>query len=403
MRTLAIIAEYNPFHLGHKLHLDKSKKITGATHTVAIMSSSFVQRGEPAILDKWTRAKIAVDNGIDLVIELPVVYSLQTAELFAYGAIKILDSTNSIDFLSFGAETNDIGNLNFLANYLISAPNEYHELIRTFLTQGDSYPLAREKSIEILLGAQFKNLIKTSNNILGLEYLKALNKLYSDIKPVSIIREGSNYNDMVPTSSIASATAIRNIIFSKDLNDSKIYLPNETYKELSNISNFNNCDLYLELINYMLINLSKDDKGKYMDLNDDLLNRFISKSNIYTNFDNLIDSLKSKNYTMSRIKRILLHMLLGLTKNDVFEFINSSEEYVRILASNNKGFEILNSIKENSESLIINNFNKSYPTDSEILNKMLSYEVKATNLYNLVLPNKQVNLDYTQTIYTKKS
>lgn len=404
MRTLAIIAEYNPFHLGHKLHLNKSIELTKSTHTVAIMSSSFVQRGEPAILDKWTRAKIAVENGIDLVIELPIVFSLQTAELFSYGAIKILDSTNSVDFLSFGSESNNIELLSELADFLISEPNEYIYLIKSYMKEGLTFPQSREKSISELLGTSYSNILKTSNNILGLEYIKSLKKLSSNIKPITIKREGSNYNDEIASNKFASATSIRNLILGSDINKSINFIPNNTYTNLvQSADNFNYSDKYIDLLNYNLLNLDSSYKNKYMDLNDDILNRFIKCKNFYNSFSELTDILKTKNYTMSRIKRILFHILLDMKKDDIFKFINSSENYVRVLASNNKGFEVLNKIKSTSEVDIITNFNKSYPLKNDLLNEMLDYEIKATNMFNLVLNDRVVHSDFSKNIYIKRS
>lgn len=403
MKTLSVISEYNPFHLGHKLHLEKSMSITNATHSVAIMSSSFVQRGEPSIVDKWKRARMAIDGGFDLVIELPVVYSLQTAELFSYGAVKTLDYTNSIDFLSFGSEE---GNLNLfydIAEILVAEPLEYQKVLLQELKKGLSFPKAREIAINNILGYSSNNILNKSNNILAIEYIKALIKLRSNIKPITITRVGSNYNDDSFTSNIPSATAIRKSILKNGLQSVKNFVPDTTYKILKECEEFNSPDNYLELINYNLLSLNENHKQKYLDINDDLLNRYINNKDYYLSFDELVESLYTKNYTKTRIKRSLFHMLLDMRKDDIFSFINSSDNYIRILASNEKGFEILNKIKENSDTIIINNFSNSYKTNVSIIDKMLDYEIKATNLYNLVLRDKTINEDFTKNLYIKKS
>lgn len=207
-KVLGIIAEYNPFHNGHLYHLETSKKLTDADYTVAIISGNFTQRGSTSIVDKWSKTKMALKNGIDLVIELPVLYSISSAENFADGAIKILNSLGIVDYLSFGAETSDISILNNIANILCSEHEEYKNLLSIELEKGLSFPKARENALldyikntddnvpenKIIDFEKYSKVLSSPNNILGIEYLKALKKYKSSIKPVCISRFATDYN-----------------------------------------------------------------------------------------------------------------------------------------------------------------------------------------------------------------
>ena len=218
--VLGIIAEYNPFHNGHLHHLIESKKITNSDYTIAIMSGNFTQRGEVSIVDKWEKTRMAINNGIDLVIELPTLYAISSAENFASGAIKILNSLGIVDFLSFGSESNDISLLDDIANVLAFEPAQYKTLLSHELARGESFPKARENAVMMYLNdvRRFANVLSSPNNILGIEYLKSLKRQKSKIQPITIKREGAKYNDTkVPHNSrYASATAIRNLCKSTD-------------------------------------------------------------------------------------------------------------------------------------------------------------------------------------------
>lgn len=192
-KVLGIIAEYNPFHNGHLYHLEESKKISGASYTVAVMSGNFTERGNCAVIDKWSRTKMALKNGIDVVIELPLLYSISSAENFAEGAIKILDSLKVVDYLSFGSETSDIKLLDKIADVLYHEPKEYKGILSHELSKGLSFPKARENALMIYLNdiQKFSNVLSSPNNILGIEYLKAMKKLNCSFCPICIPRIGS--------------------------------------------------------------------------------------------------------------------------------------------------------------------------------------------------------------------
>ena len=213
MRVLGIISEYNPLHSGHIYHINASREKTSATHTLCVMSGQFVQRGEPAIADKWARTRMALNAGIDLVLELPVVFSCASAEIFAYGAVRTLHNTGVVDF-KFGSEQGEIGSLWRSASVLYEEPYEFKILLKQFLDEGLSFPAAREKALNSYLRELPENIMDQSNNILAIEYLKALMHFRSSIQPITIKRRGSSYNNTEMASSFSSATAIRNMIHS---------------------------------------------------------------------------------------------------------------------------------------------------------------------------------------------
>lgn len=231
-KILGIISEYNPFHLGHLYHLQESKKIVKPDYTVCVMSGNFVERGDTAIIDKWARSEMALKNGIDLVIELPLVYSISSAENFAMGGIKLLNSLNMNTTISFGSECGEINILNEFAKVLIEEPPEYLSILNHELSLGISYPKARERAILMYLNdvRKYANILSESNNILGIEYLKAIQKQKAKLSAVTIKRKGSKYNSSNLDSLLPSATAIRQGIINGE--NLEKYMPSTSYKIL---------------------------------------------------------------------------------------------------------------------------------------------------------------------------
>ena len=414
MKIAGIITEYNPFHNGHVEHIKKTKKITNSSHIVSVMSGSFVQRGEPAIVDKWTRAKTAIENGVDLVIELPVVYSTQSAELFSYGAISILDSLNIIDSVVFGSESGDIDKLTDISNILSEETALFKKDLKSCLKEGKSYAVSRSIAIEkeLLrknkLDYEIKSLVRGSNNILGIEYLKALNKLDSKIIPSTYKRIGAYYKSIEKDGNIASATGIRNIIKDKNFKSLKSLMPESSYINLLSFKNkygkFNSLDSYSKIISYILTITKKSELIKIFDMEKGLENRILENSKEHLNIDNLISAISSKRYPKTRISRILIHLLLRLTKEEILYIFSQKPKYIRILASNKKGFEIINSIKNNSEIEIINKFSDVNRNIDRISKKILSFEQTATDLYflGLDLPKPLKGMDYLTSPYICK-
>lgn len=335
VKITGIIAEYNPFHNGHKYQIEEARKFSDSI--VSIMSGSFVQRGGIAITDKWTRAQIAINNGVDLVLELPVIYSMNTAQKFASGAVKLLDKTKVIDNLCFGSECGDIKKLSDAAEILLTESKDISAKIKSFLDSGMSYPMAREKAHK---GHIESGILSEPNNILAIEYIKALMKNNSKIKPVTLTRKGTGYHDNFSNGNMASASAIRDMIIKGEKieefvprDDFRIY--DESMLDASVISK--------------LRTMTKGELSNINDVTEGLENRIKDAINFSSSIDELCNNIKTKRYPMSRIRRIVFSALLGITK----DIINEDVNYVRILAMNETGAKILKEIKEKSEFDII--------------------------------------------------
>lgn len=399
MNILGLIVEYNPFHNGHLYHLEKSKEITNATHTVAIMSGNFLQRGEPALFDKYTRAEIAVKNGVDLVIELPTMYACQSAEIFSYGAIATLNSLNTINSICFGSEEGNIDILYTISKILVDEPLEFRSSLKKYLDEGMLYPTARSYALFDYISnnnlldiskERLLSILNSSNNILGLEYIKSLIKLDSDIKPYTITRIASSYNSEDINSNICSATAIRKSL--KEFNDLSLIsnvVPEQTYECLDNKINdkfipmFD--DKYYNLLSSIILR-DKDILNSYFDVNEGIENKIYDNVFTSNSLYSLHESIKSKRYTMTKIKRTLNNILLGITKDDMNKVKDvRSMPYIRVLAFNNRGREILKSIKNNSDITIINKFsNIAFNLDDNIFKTLISYDIKSSNMYNII-------------------
>ena len=403
-KVLGIIAEYNPFHNGHLYHLEQSKKQTGSTYTVAIMSGNFTQRGSTSIIDKWSKAQGAIENGIDLVIELPVLYATSSAENFAEGSIKILDSLKVVDYISFGSENNNIDILNKFADILYQEPKEYNNLLSQELKKGLSYPKARENALMIYLNNPrgYQNILSSPNNILGIEYLKALKKYRSNIKPVSISRYGSNYNDIGYNENIASSTAIRNMIKNNSFEIIRKLVPNSSYSILvQNIQSGHvvpDLSVFEKEIIYNLRKMHISEIVELPDVSEGLEYSIKNAANSCSNLYDFFNIIKSKRYTQTRIQRILLYSLLGITKKDI-AMSKRTQPYVRILGFNQRGQFLLSKIAKNNPRLqIITSVKKFVDTNSnKNLKSMLDKDIFATNVYTIGYEyDSWSNLDYTK-------
>ena len=402
-KVLGIVAEYNPFHNGHLYHLQESKKITDSNYTIAVISGNFTQRGNTSIVDKWEKANMAIKNGVDLVIELPLVYSISSAENFADGAIKILNSLNIVDYISFGAETNNISLLDKIATILYEEPKKYKELLSKNLDLGLSFPKAREIALISYLDnnndKEILDELSKPNNILGIEYLKALKKYKSSISPICVKRFKAGYNDLDVQNNIASASSIRNIILENNFEELKKLIPNVSYDILiKNIENKNyvkDINIFEKQIIYNLRKMSLEEISNLPDVSEGLEHLIKTAAISSNNLNDLINSIKSKRYTLSRINRILLYSLLNISKDD----INLSKEitpYIRILAFNDNGKKLLSAIsKANPNINLVTSVSKFMDncTDNK-LKYLLEKDIFATNVYSLYLNNMKGNMDY---------
>ena len=405
-RVLGIIAEYNPFHNGHLYHIAKSKQETGAQYVVAVISGNFVQRGNTSIVNKWIKAKMALSNGVDLVIELPTIYSISSAENFAEGAIKILNSLGVVDTVSFGMEAKDISTLNNIANVLYTEPKEYVTMLSHELKKGNSFPKARENALMMYLNdiKKYANVMAGSNNILGIEYLKEKKKKKSTIIPIGIKREKVLYNDKYIVDEFASATAIRKMLMTKELDGISKVMPRSSYIQLGeelkighyviDISRFEK-----EII-YMLRRMSIEEIANLPDVSEGLENSIKNAANSCNTLNELVNIIKTKRFTQTRIQRILLYGLLGITKKKM-ETSKKVTPYVRVLGFNNKGKELISEMMRLNPKLNVVTSVKKYidTVANKNLKEMLETDILATNVYTLgYYSDSYANLDYTRKI-----
>ena len=405
-KVLGIIAEYNPFHNGHLYHIAKSKQTTGAEYVIAVISGNFVQRGNTSIVNKWKKARMALLNGVDLVIELPTIYSISSAENFAEGAIKIFNSLGIVDILSFGMETNDISTLNNIANVLYSEPKEYITILSHELKKGYSFPKARENALMMYLNdiKRYANVLSGSNNILGIEYLKAMRKTKSTIIPIGIKREKVLYNDKYIVDEFASATAIRKMLMTKQLNDISKVMPRNSYlilgEELKDGHYCVDLSRFEKEILYTLRRMSAEEISKLPDVSEGLENSIKNAADSCNTLEELINIVKTKRFTQTRIQRILLYALLDIDKKQM-EISKKISPYIRILGFNNKGKELISEMMKINPKLNVVTSVKKYIDSiaNKNLKEMLEKDILATNIYTLgYYSDSYANLDYTNKI-----
>ena len=406
-KVLGIIAEYNPFHNGHLLHLNKSKEETGAKYSICIMSGNFVQRGNTSIVNKWVKTEMALKSGIDLVLELPTVYSISSAENFAEGAIKLLNSLKIVDTVSFGSENSDIDILNRISGILYEEPKQYVEFLNTELKKGFSFPKARENAILLYLNDQkYSNILNQPNNTLAIEYLKALKKYKSHIMPIAIKREKAFYNSNCIVDEYASATAIRNMIINNQFNDIRKVMPRLAYdllmQEIENNQYVIDISKFEKEILYSIRRLSTTDLKKFPEVNEGLENAIKNAANSCNTLAELINIIKSKRYTQTRIQRILVYILLNITQKDMY-ISRKTVPYARILGYSPKGKELISEIYNANPKITLITSVKNFfdSSNNKTYKHMLSKDILATNIYTLAYKNNSVaNLDYTKRIVT---
>jgi len=439
MKILGIITEYNPFHNGHLYHFFKAKEITRADYVVAVMSGNFLQRGEPAIINKWARTKMALNAGVDLIIELPFVFSTQDANGFAFGAVKLLDSLKIIDYLCFGCETDNLDTLYSISNFLDVEPQKYKELIVYNSKNGYEFPKARSQALceyhrvfgieglEKISTSELSKLLKYPNNILALEYIKHLLNLKSKIKPIAIKRIGASYHQKNIKGKISSATSIRNEILN-NLTPPKtdLFMLNDKIKSTIPSSGFSvleselregrgpiTLDSYRQYILATLRRMSFENISRIQGVTEGLENRIKKASLKSYSVEHLINSIKTRRYTRTKIQRIILHIMMNLSKEDVAIFNKYAPLYVRILGFSKKGKTLLRAIKKNSSTPLISKLSNYlrqtiFEENNRVRNrlvKMLDYDILATDIY--VLGSKQAEdrvarLDFTHKIVIKK-
>jgi predicted nucleotidyltransferase len=386
LKILGIVSEYNPFHNGHKYHLDESVKKVSPDVTICVMSGNFVQRGEPAITSKFIRANIAVENGIDLVFELPVIFSVSTAESFAYSAVKALYHCG-ITHLSFGCETDNLPLLENIADVLISEPPAYKEALKENLKTGSSFPEARSYAISKIL-PEGGLVSKTPNNILAIEYLKAIRRLNSSISPVVIKRYGVDYHSLDSYKDISSATGIRNML--KTNIDISRFMPSSS-SGLIDKPVFS--EDFEKILIYKLRTSTKEDLANIPDVTEGLENRII-KSLHNNNIADILNEIKTKRYPESRIRRILISLLLDIKKEEVNLFKETGYiQYLRLLACSEKGKNFLPDISKSSSVPIVTSVNRFFKNATPLQKDMMLKDILATNIY-AIINNDEFNSDF---------
>mgnify|MGYP001496261303 FL=1 len=400
MKAVGLVTEYNPFHNGHLYHLNKAIELTGADISVAVMSGDFVQRGEPAVLDKYTRTSMALNSGVNLVVELPVNYAVSSAESFAAGALKVLDYIKA-DSIAFGSESGDIERLSKLAHILCDNEDTLYKEISKYTANGISYAAARQKVVEKLTDKDTAALLTSSNNILAVEYLKAIIKNNYAIKPYTVQRQGDSYNDTDIRSEYASATALRENLKADNISE---YIPVKAGLILSSNTNYIYPDDITEVLFTRLLDIlfasnydknvfienvmqypdvSKEIAGRLYKSAMDMITRTVpqgaeSKDNGLFSFGSLCEHIKTKEVPLSRIKRALVRITLGLDKKHMEKYAN--EPYIRVLGFDKKGQEYLSYIRKTVEVPLI--------TKTADYKEMLLDDIHAANIYNMIVAGK---------------
>ena len=361
MKKIGIVCEFNPFHNGHKYLIDEIKKTYKDSLIIGLCSSCFTQRGDISVINKWDKAQISLENGIDLFVEFPYVYASQSADIFAKGALKILNNLD-IDILAFGSETLDKNDLINLANIQLF-DKEYNCMVQRYLDNGLNYATSLSKALEDISSIN----INKPNDILGLSYVKEIIKNNYDIDILTIKRINNYHNDLI-VNNIASATHIRNLI---DNNENiSNYVP---VNEIKYINKYN-IEIFFPYLKYQIIN-NRDKLNIFLEVDEGIENRILKYINVSNSWNELVLNIKTKRYTYNKINRMLVHILTSYTKE---EAKNLEIDYIRILGFNNKGQSYLK--KKKNELNIITH----YKSD---ISATLDIEYRVTCIYSLILNN----------------
>lgn len=370
MNIIGIIGEYNPIHLGHIYLINKVKENFPNSIIILITNSCFTERGEVAILDKWDKTKISLNNNIDIVVELPFAFATQSADIFAKGALEILNKLQ-IDTLAFGSESNDLSKIENIVKTQLTN-KEYDTKVKKYLKQGLNYPTAMSKSLTDILGYT----ITKPNDLLGISYLKEIKKQNYPIKAFTIKRIG-DYHEKEVTNSLISASLIRTLF--KEEKDITPFVPNNTKECLyNNLSNEN----YYSYLKYKI--LSTKDLSIYQTVEEGIENRIKKAINISSTWKELIQNIKTKRYTYNKINRMLIHILTSFTKE---EAKNLDINYIRILGFNLKGKEYLNKIKKQLNIPLITSYKKN-------ISPLLDLEQRITSIYYLPIKPSLAQNEY---------
>lgn len=413
MKIVGLIVEYNPFHNGHSHHIEESLRVTGADKAIVVMSGDFVQRGAPAIMPKHLRAQMALQSGASLVIELPVRYATGSAEFFAMGAVSLLHQLGCVDCICFGSESGDLDSLTVLADLFIQEPPQYKHALQESLRLGLTFPQARQNAVaryfqDCTESSEIPELLAQPNNILGIEYIKALKRLQSNMRPYTITRKTSHYHDVDLQENYSSASAIRAQIHLADStprstpDDNEQFLPTLTTQlppwchQIMNNSFHKRYPIYMDdfslLLHHKLLLETPATLLQYQDVTEELANRIINQRNSFITTTQFIDLIQTKNTTHARISRVLLNILLNTQKHSL-DFDNTSNDtcvtnaYIRVLGFQKRDSEILTRIKISSLLPLVTKL-ANMPPLSNLGHTILTEDLYASNLYETIVTNK---------------
>ncbi len=413
MKIVGLITEYNPFHNGHLHHIKEAVRVTGSDAAIVVMSGDYVQRGVPAVMPKRLRAEMALKCGAAAVFELPVCYATGSAELFAAGAVSLLDRLGIVDSICFGSECDDLESLSRIADILCREPEQYRRILRDRLKEGRSFPEARQMALrEYSHSEQYAALLSDPNNILGIEYLKALRNLKSPLKPYTIRREGAHYHDdAMHTDGYSSASAIRSLLaysgsalctdrtggtfdntpFSAILSELEDQVPScclELLKDQHRVSYPIYQNDFSLLLKYKLLNKHPDGLLRYMDVSEELANRICARLNDFFNYKQFCELIKTREITQTRVNRALLHIMLGLKKEDTAVYVEDGYHYYARLLGFRKDREKILAYAARKGNLPL----LTRLADSAHLppagQKMLRNDILASNLYMSVVTDR---------------
>ena len=398
MKVTGIIAEYDPFHNGHSYHIKKAREMTGADAIVVVMSGHFTQRGMPAFFRRDARVRMAVDGGADLVIELPYIYACNSSHEFARGAAGILNGIGCVDALVFGAETDDMDTLGKAARAAAGTDDRSSAYIKEEMKNGVSYPEALTRSVEKIYGAQTAAVLREPNNLLGIEYMKALRELGSGIKPFIIGRRSAAHGESLEMlherkqeQRIASGTAVRKAVYAGGARAAEMLVPDTSFSIISGYersSSFSFTEYrdkikknMFELLKYKIITSDESELAEVYGVAEGLENRLKSCISGAEDIDGLIDSVKSKRYTRARISRTLMHLLINLRTTD-FEMLR--ETYcARVLGFSPTGGKLLRLMSESSAIPVFSNLSRLDKRSPEAA-RVLKYDMRASDVYALL-------------------
>ncbi|NHM29681.1 nucleotidyltransferase [Neobacillus terrae] len=387
MKAVGLIVEYNPFHNGHAFHLHASKEAADADIVIAVISGNFLQRGEPALVSKWARTKMALAGGADLVLELPYIFAAQKAETFANGAVSILAAAGC-DALCFGSEDGDINAFLNTLDFLNENQAQYNHKVKDYMKSGVSYPKALSLSFEEFEGTDSLISLAKPNNILGYQYIKAIQDQKSSIKPLTVRRKNADYHDEhFASETIASATSIRKAIFGEDENADKIsqYVPQATFDQLklyfSEYGLFHQWENYWPFLKYRLLNMEANELQKIYEVEEGIENRMLKAAVSSSSFGDFMEKIKTKRYTWTRLQRACVHILTNTHKEEMY-LPQEKASYMRLLGMSLAGREYLNKMKSHFSLPLVSKL-------SSFKEKPIHLDIKAAKVYSCALSGEK--------------